>query len=439
VSSDLSLQLERLVELTRRGARLGLERIEEALAFAGDPQRSFRVVHVAGTNGKGSVSAMLESILRRSGLKTGLYTSPHLCRFNERIRIDGAPIDDASFASVLAAAMDPEMPPLSMFEAITVAAFVAFARAGVDVAVLEVGLGGRLDATNVIATPLVTAITSIGIDHTRFLGEDIPSIAREKAGIAKRGVPLVVGSVDRSAARSIAQVARDRGASSVIWIDDGNLDERSPHATRARLSRKPAGATVAVSSNLELALRPSLAGDHQVGNAAVAAVAAWHLRDTLPGIERHIEEGIAQARWPGRLERLESGNATVLLDCAHNAEGVAALCAHLDGVDPERTRLVFGAIDEKPYAAMLDALAPLARHRHYCRPLDPVAGRRAVEPDVLASSWAGETHSKPAEAIRAALAKAAPGELIVVTGSIFLVGAVRAELLGLGRDPAIPL
>lgn len=432
-------ELARLLALSRRGARLGLDRIEEALALLDEPQRAFRVIHVAGTNGKGSVASMVETILRRHGVRTGLYTSPHLCRFNERIQINGVALDDATFAEVLATAMVEELPPLSLFETMTAAAFLAFARQHVEVAVVEVGLGGRLDATNVIDAPLATAITSIGLDHTRFLGTDLASIAKEKAGISKRGAPLVVGPLEASATLAVAMTAAAHGAHPVVWLDDGEPRGIEAGARRAKLTHGGATAIVRLDDGVDVTLRPSLAGRHQLANAGVAATVVWQLRDVFPGIERHLEAGIAEARWPGRMERIETANAVVLLDCAHNSEGIASLCAYLAGVDRARMSLVFGAIDEKPYGPMLDAIAPLALKRHYCRPIDPVAGRRAVEPASLAAAHAGRTHARPADAIRAALDEAAPGELVVVTGSIFLVGAVRAELLGLERDIAMPL
>lgn len=440
VPISLDTELPRLLELTRRGARLGLDRIEEALALLDAPQKRFSVIHVAGTNGKGSVSSMLETILRQCGIRTGLYTSPHLGRFNERIQIDGEALDDETFAEVLNGAMHEEMPPLSLFETLTAAAFLAFARRRVEVAVLEVGVGGRLDATNVVEAPLATAITSIGLDHTRLLGSDLASIAIEKAGISKHGAPLVVGPLDFVATRATAKVALARGANPIVWLDDGEPRGIEPGAHRARLRYAEHSAILRVQDGMEFILRPRLEGRHQLVNASVAATVAWQLRHSLPGIEHHIERGVAEARWPGRMERLDGGGGVaVLLDCAHNMEGIASLCAHLKSTDPARTCLIFGAIDEKPHGPMLDAVARLANRRYYCRPIDPIAGRQAVEPDALAAAHPGRALGSPEEALEAALLQAQEGELIIVTGSIFLVGAVRAALLGLRRDAAIPL
>jgi dihydrofolate synthase / folylpolyglutamate synthase len=414
--SALETQLARLIELGRWGAKLGLERIEEALALLDDPQRDLRVVHIAGTNGKGSTAAMVEAVARRAGLRTGLYTSPHLCRFNERVALGGEPIGDDAFAAALERAMHPELPPLSLFETMTVAAFVAFQSAGVELAVLEVGMGGRLDATNAIDAPLCTAITSIGLDHQKALGADLASIAREKAGIAKHGAPLVVGPVAPEAAAAIEEVAQLAGADPIVWVEAGYRLRATGYGLQ------------------------NLAGAHQRMNAAVAATICEQLRRHFAHIGAHVEAGIAEARWPGRLEKIATHGTPVLLDCAHNQEGVGTLCAYLRDelrVDPQRTSLVFGAIDEKPFAEMLDALAPLATRRHYCRPIDPTAGRRAVDPSALATQSSGRTHETPREALDAALSDGS--DLIVVTGSIFLVGAARAQLLGLERHAPMPL
>ncbi|HEV3190632.1 MAG TPA: Mur ligase family protein, partial [Polyangiaceae bacterium] len=203
-----------LVELYRRvplGMRLGLEPMRAACARSGHPEGAFAAVHVAGTNGKGSVCAMVESIARAAGLHTGLYTSPHLCRFAERIRIDGEPVDDAILARHLSRALD-DAADLSFFEAATLSAFLSFREARVDVAIVEVGLGGRLDATNVLPTPRAAAITRIALDHTDRLGETLVEIAREKAGIAKPGLDIVLGSMPDEVRAAIDDVARDIGA-----------------------------------------------------------------------------------------------------------------------------------------------------------------------------------------------------------------------------------
>src|SRR5580692_1218800 len=221
-----------------RGMVLGLDRVRVALAAVGDPHLDLCAVHVAGSNGKGSTSAMVESIAREAGLRAGLYTSPHLCRFAERIRVDGLPIEDGPFERCPAA--------LTFFESLTVAAFLAFREARLDVAVIEVGLGGRLDATNVLEAPLATAITSISLEHTAVLGDTLDAIAREKAGILKPGAPVVLGVLPEEADRAIVEVAARVGTGPI---------------ERPRVPPCP----------------PGLAGPHQARNAAVAAALARHV------------------------------------------------------------------------------------------------------------------------------------------------------------------
>src|SRR5580704_14210234 len=251
-----------------RGMILGLDRVRDALAALGDPHLGLAAVHVAGSNGKGSTSAMVASIARAAGLRAGLYTSPHLCRFAERIGIDGRPIEDAPFERSLAAVLDRCRPDLTFFESLTVAAFLAFREAAVDVAAIEVGLGGRLDATNVLEAPLATAITSISLEHTAVLGDTLAAIAREKAGILKPGAPVVLGALPAEADRAIVEVAAQVGAGPI---------------ERPLVPPCP----------------PSLAGPHQARNAAVAAALGRHLGARFPGVgEAAIRRGLEETRWP---------------------------------------------------------------------------------------------------------------------------------------------
>ncbi len=399
--------LDRLHQLVPRGADLGLARVRDACAKLGHPELAFEVAHVAGTNGKGSASAMLAEALRCSGRRVGLYSSPHLCVFAERIRIDGVPIDDATLDEVLAAAMRAA-PEATFFEAATLAAFIAFARAGVDVAVLEVGLGGRLDATNILERPRVTAITRIALDHTDRLGPDLASIAAEKGAIAKQGVPLVLGALEPEALAPILRLAEAAGAPVV----HAHAVERAVRLAR----RGPIG----------------LAGAHQIDNAIVAAAAAV----TLGLDDAAIARGLAEVRWPGRLETLETPEGQVLLDAAHNVDGASALAAHLAAhASPATTALVFGAMADKDWPGMLAALAPRAAHRLWVTP----EGRRAADPRELAARFGGEALPSVADALARARALVGPHGLVVVAGSIFLVGEARARLLGLDRDPAVAL
>jgi dihydrofolate synthase/folylpolyglutamate synthase len=400
--------LERLYGLAPRGAQLGLERVGAALDHFGHPERRFSSLHVAGTNGKGSVSAMAAAMALEGGTRVGLYTSPHLCRFDERIQIDGRPAPEDALLSALEQVLD-EAPELTFFETATVAAFVLFARFAVDLAVVEVGLGGRLDATNVLEAPRATAITSISLDHTDRLGSTLAAVAGEKAGIAKRGVPLFVGPV---AAEAFAQI------------------EASAAAAGARLVRTDRDAELAAFVERH---PPALEGAHQRENAKIAVA----LGREAGLSERAIAEGLRRVVWSGRLETLTTPEGEVLLDAAHNPEGADALAFALraKAAPPERVALVFGSMADKDYPAMLSALAPLAAHRVYVAP----EGRRAADPASMSSIASGVVAAHADEALALGRKAVGAGGLVVVAGSIFLVGAVRARLLGLPRDPAIAL
>jgi dihydrofolate synthase/folylpolyglutamate synthase len=402
-------RLAALIARVPRGMMLGLDRVRVACASLGDPQASLRCVHVAGTNGKGSTSAMVASIARAAGLSVGLYTSPHLVRFTERIQIDGAPIDDASFERAMGRVIDRCAPDLTFFESVTLAAFVAFAEAKVDLAVLEVGLGGRLDATNVIDSPVATAVTSIGFDHQNYLGDTLTLIAREKAGIFKRGAPVVLGLLEPEARVACEAVAREVGAGSITFAD---------------------------ASRVTMAL--GLAGEHQRSNAAVAIALCEATKHVFPRLADPsvIAAGLASTTWPGRLERIDRDGVTVLLDCAHNPHGVEALARALEAsTSRETTTLVFGALADKDFAPMLSRLAPLASQRVFTLP----AGRAPAPIEVLAKLAPGFGVEEPREALRHAIALTPRGGVVVVTGSAYLVGALRAELLGLVADPMIAL
>ncbi|WP_437586476.1 bifunctional folylpolyglutamate synthase/dihydrofolate synthase [Sorangium sp. So ce1000] len=426
--------LEALGQRAPRGMVLGLDRVREALSALGDPHDGLPAVHVAGTNGKGSVCAMVESIARAAGLRTGLYTSPHLSRFAERIRVGGEMIGDAALERALAAALERVPSPLTFFEALTVAAFVAFREAGVDLAILEVGLGGRLDATNVIAAPLCTAITSIALDHQAVLGPTLADIAREKAGILKPGAPAVLGPLDPEADAAIEAAAQAIGAGPRLRVARaGRAGEiavgRSDHGARA--------ARVAGPGRREIEVELGLRGAHQAENAGVACGIAWRLAGRWPEVERALAGGLAAARWPGRLERIDAGGAQVLLDCAHNPHGAQALAAWLDEEGPgaARTALVFGAMADKGWGEMLQVLAPRAPRRFYVTP----KGRAAAPLDALREVAPGEAIGDPCAAVARAIEAAGPGGLVVVAGSIYLIGEVRSALLGITPDPVVTL
>jgi len=393
-----------LAALQPLAMRFGLERMERALEALGHPERGYPVLHVGGTNGKGSTCAMAAAALSEAGHAVGLYTSPHLVRFNERIQVRGVEIDDGA----LAATVDEirracpwheageEGDRLTYFEFATLAGLVHFARAGVDVAVVEVGLGGRFDATTAVA-PEVTAVARIGLDHTQLLGDTVEQIAFEKAGIFKAGVPAVV------------HAHQPPGALEIL---------------RAEATRRRAPLVLAAAGwDGPVALR----GPHQRGNAALAAAALRELaRAGVPVGEEAIARGIAKARWPGRLEEV----AGVLLDGAHNPDGAAALAASLRVLHSGRpVELVFGVLADKDHAGMLRALVPVARRLHVVAPATPRARATA---DVLAHARAlgarADVHADAAEALACARRAAADGALVCVAGSLYLVGEARAML-----------
>lgn len=443
--SDLDELLGALVARGHRGARLDLEATRAGARALGSPEERLQVIHVAGTNGKGSASAMLERIAREAGLRTGLYTSPHLVRFAERIRISGAPIDDEAFASALRRVYADASEELTFFETLTLAAFVAFAEARVELVVLEVGLGGRLDSTNIVRAPLATAITSIArgldgaaLEHADRLGSTPEAIAREKAAIAKPGVPMVLGPLAPGPRLAAIELALGRGASRVVAL--AGAEEALPGGVERALSSPEASGRAATlrAPGYEARLEPSLIGRHQLDNAAVAALTAREAARQLPALAGAIERGVARASWDGRLERVERpGGVTIWLDVAHNVDGVRALveAISLVGVPRERCHLVFGALADKAYAPMLRLLEPVAARRSYA----PPGGREPARPAELAQILPGELHDDPVTAVFAAERALGPGGHVLVTGSIYLVGEVRAALFDLRRDPPMGL
>ncbi len=438
--SPLVAKLTALQARVPRGMLLGLDRVEHALAALGDPHLGLRAVHIAGSNGKGSTSALVEAIARAAGLRTGLTTSPHLARFAERIRIGGEPIDDLGFERSLSAVLDHCRPDLTFFESLTVAAFHAFREARVQLAVIEVGLGGRLDATNVIPAPLCTAVTSISLEHTAILGDTIDLIAREKAGILKPGAPVVLGPLPPEADRAITEVAERVGAGPIHRVRrDGAFE---PGVIRARWDDGVTdlhGPTDADRFQGKLALH----GRHQADNAGVAlgiarCLAQHHLLLDPLGA---AFVGLTTARWPGRYERIpiDAAQVTVILDGAHNPEGARSLAelfaAENLGGDPSRRALVFGALADKRWPEMLTPLAPLCARRYYTEP----KGRAPAALADLDAAAPGTMVAEPSDAIARAIAESRPGDTILVTGSMYLVGEIRARLLGIEADPVIAL
>ncbi|MFO7265993.1 MAG: folylpolyglutamate synthase/dihydrofolate synthase family protein [Bacillota bacterium] len=417
-----------LQKLQRFGAKPGLERVRFLLDALGNPERAFPAVHVAGTNGKGSTSAMIAAMFHAAGRRVGLYTSPHLVRYNERIAVDGRPVADEQLARVLArleplvdaAARGPAGQPTE-FEVGTAAAMACFAEAGIDVAVAEVGLGGRYDATNVVQS-IASVITPLGLDHTQWLGDTLDRIAWEKAGIIRPGVPVVCAPQAEEALRVIASVAEEKGAPLLAAGRDYEVILRAADATGTEFDLRWGGRWLR-------RLRTPLLGAHQAVNGAVAAAAALALG--LP--EEAVRRGLETVAWPGRME-VVAERPRVVLDGAHNAEGVQALAAALQAVFPgQRPVFVIGILQEKPLESMLRTLLPLGKAAVFTAPRNsrtpPAPPEQLAR---LAEGLIGAVAVEPdsALALEQACALAGPDGLVCVCGSLYLVGEVRERLAG---------
>jgi dihydrofolate synthase / folylpolyglutamate synthase len=408
-----------------RGMDFKLERIALALERLGRPHRSYPVLHVAGTNGKGSVAAMLHSVLQRTDRRVGLYVSPHLVDFRERIRVGeewievAAVVDLAEEVRRAASGID-----LTFFEMVTVMAFLYFARSRVDIAVIEVGLGGRLDATNVV-DPLASVITTIGLDHTQYLGKTIEAIAAEKGGIIKAQRPLIVGRMPQAALRTLDAIALQRGA---------------PMYELERHYRVGGGESLCFRGlGCELdGLRLGLAGPFQRDNAAVALAALAVIRDSLPVPEPAIRAGLTEVHWPGRFEVIK-GIPDIVLDGAHNPDGIDALRKAMEKrYGGRRVHLLFAVMADKDWPAMVERLAPLCSSAVVTEVLPPRGQAGALvaatfrrwcpavaEPDI-GKAWSLVRSGGTGE------------ETILVAGSLFLVGAVKS-LLRAGTDASAGL
>jgi dihydrofolate synthase/folylpolyglutamate synthase len=405
------------------GMKLGLERMRAALRLLGDPHRGYPVLHVAGTNGKGSTCAFAEASLRAAGLRTGLYTSPHLLHFCERIRIGGIAIPEERAAGLFEEivgripwALDDE--GLTFFELATAMAFLEFRRREVEVAVVEVGLGGRLDATNVVE-PLACAVSSLGLDHLQWLGPTLADVAAEKAGILKQGAPAVSAGQGREAAVVLERRARDLEIP--LWRPgrDYRFESRSE---REFCYQGPTGFCVRPPAPL------ALAGSHQRANAALccALLEAAASRGLRVGAG-HLADGLVHARWHARLETV-AHEPLVLVDGAHNGHATRALSRSLPGILRGRPlHLVVAAMEDKDHVALLGPLLPLARTLHFCAANSP----RAADPRALAAASGrsdAQVHPSPAAALEAGRAAAGAGGVVLCCGSLYLAGEVAAAL-----------
>ena len=410
-----------LYDRQRLGIKLGLEKVERLLASLGDPHKAFRSVHVGGTNGKGSVARMMAETLRRAGHRTGLTTSPHLVSFTERIEVDGRPIAKADVAAGLAriqqavAPLDAAGAPPTFFECVTALAFLHFQQAGVQWAVVEVGMGGRLDATNVLL-PDLAIITNVELDHTAHLGPTVADIAWEKAGIMKPRVPLVTAATGQALFVLKARSHETRSAMSVLGEDYTIVPEQEE-----LIILRPDG---------ESHYRVGLAGSHQRRNAALVVAACGALRGKGVRIpEAAVRDALANTTHPGRLETLRMGAVEVLVDGAHNPAAAHALRYHLGRTGWSGFHLVAGFCADKEWEECVEQWAPLAEHVWAV----PVRNPRTLDPDLVARTV--RPTGIPADAVADAKeglrrAAEAGAERILVAGSLFLAGEVRALLTG---------
>ena len=423
--------LNEMFGLRRFGIKLGLDTMRQMLEGLNHPESAFRTIHVAGTNGKGSVAAMLASILRRKGVRTGLYTSPHLVQFNERIVINGRPISDhqvlQAYRRVRSAAR-PDREP-TFFECTTAMALAEFARCNVEWAIVETGMGGRLDATNII-TPALSVITNISLEHREYLGNTVGAIAYEKAGIIKSKTPVVTGVQQPTAIAQVETAARQQRAPLYRLGKD------------FRVRRHPKGSfTYTGIDHTWRQMSTSLAGRHQAQNAALALAACEVLtRLGMALTADQIRTGLLQTRWPGRLE-VVSTRPFVLLDGAHNLKAARNLASYLaDELSQRKITLVVGILDDKPYRGMLQALVPRSHKVLVTRPkigrglptetLLPVV--RDMNPNVAAAA-------DVRLALQQAMATAGPKDAVVVAGSLYVVGEAKEALEEMDLDIRSPI
>ena len=413
--------LDYIHHVTWRGSRLGLERTRELLERIGNPHHKLKFVHVAGTNGKGSTCAMLAKTLSLAGYRTGLYISPFINRFNERMQLDGVSIADETLAEITAY-IRPHAEAMAdhptEFELITVIAFEYFLREKADIVVLEVGMGGSLDSTNVIDTPELAIITNIGLDHTRELGATIAEIASAKAGIIKSGGDVLIYDQNVEADKVFADACRACGANLHV-TDHSRISNISVSLTALWFDCAPYGR-----------LECGLAGTYQAKNAAVAITAVellqskgWNIR------EEHFKEGLRSVRWPARFELLQQ-NPVFIADGGHNPQGIRAVAESLKAHFPDqKITFLLGVMADKEIAQMIELLSPLAKEFVTVTPDNP----RALSADVLAAMLIERGQSAVScgsveESVRVSIERAGVNGVVCALGSLYLLGDVRAAL-----------
>lgn len=422
----LQTALDRLTKLHPKLIDLGLDRTLALSEKCGNPHQNLPpVIHIAGTNGKGSVSAFLASLYQAAGLRAHVYNSPHLCRFNERIRLTGKLISDTELVAILSEVEQiNDGAPVTFFESTTIAAFLAFSRHPADILILETGLGGKFDSTNILQDKAVSVLTPIARDHEHFLGSDITQIAEQKAGIMRADTPCIWARQSPEARKGLADTAQKLGCE---ILEEGVDFSAQPHKDasfdfiwRDQQINMPA---------------PSLIGAHQYQNAALALAA---MKTASPqAFSPPAFQGIAAAKWPGRIQELQAGTLKdqlksgrrIWLDGAHNAHGAAALVNTLQAISPHKWMVIFGALDTRPAEAFLFQLQPIAAHIHTLTITDQPA---AIEAETLAeTAKALDIPSQPAASPDAALqaieAMTPPDMPVIICGSLYLAGQILAE------------
>ncbi|MDH5739485.1 MAG: bifunctional folylpolyglutamate synthase/dihydrofolate synthase [Nitrospira sp.] len=426
-----SLATEYLYGLQKHGIKLGLETMRLLLARIGNPERALRVLHIGGTNGKGSTAAMAAAMLQHSGKRVGLYTSPHLVEFRERIRVNGCMITEGQVADLVArlrVILEPDLYP-TFFEMTTAIAFLHFVESNVDVVVLEVGLGGRFDATNVVSQPLACAITTIGLDHQEYLGRTEEVIAFEKGGIIKPHVPVVIGRMDPKAVEVLRRIASKFSAQLWQLGHDFHVEGQGSERFLYR------GVSQVVDD-----LLCGLVGRHQWDNAA-CALALLEAADRV-GIHTSApaaRDGLRMVSWEGRLESIEE-DPKVLLDGAHNPPAAKVLSQYLkeyaSSHPASRIILVWGMMQDKDHQGFIAPLLPLVSEIVLTQ--TPLARSATVEELRLAlDTWSGPVLEAvvPMDALTLAKGRCAPHDLICIAGSLMLVGEVKAAVRGCGLSP----
>lgn len=431
---DFHEAMEYLANLTKFGFNFGLGRIEELLGRLGNPHRKLRVIHVGGTNGKGSTVAMIARVLQKAGYRTGSFTSPHLHSYTERYRIDGREIPPGKVAELITE-LRPHLEAMvkegfehpTEFEVGTALAFLYFNRQEVDYLVLEVGLGGAIDSTNVI-TPLVSVITNVAMDHMDYLGNSVREITAVKAGIIKPGTPLVTAAANPEALDVIEADCREKGAPMILVGRD---------VTCEVLQSSRDGLLLSIKGRLGRydSLRLPLIGRHQAVNSATAVAAVEALVESGAAVSPEaVRKGLAMIRWPARLEIVRE-RPLVLIDGAHNYEGALSLSGAIrEFFSGSRLVLVLGMLGDKERSKVVAELAPLAEVVIVTKPNSPRAGEwQAIA--IEAGRYVQEVHQVEdnAEAVKRALLLAGPEDTVVVTGSLYMVADAREMLLGSGN------